>query len=265
MKPPCVLQRCVPPLPGSLPCRPVVERPIHRRAYRAIACSCSSRRRGPAYRFPPGAAQMETLHLPGCLAPRAAHHRHLRPSEIQRGRRSTPKAGRVVRVGVGTVLQRRGKEPAATTAPSSQRPALTTREGRGSHFLKSRQSTSCTELITFSDSVIRSIPQTRDLHRYSVTEVSLSLSTSRFRLFVSVPRALHISAMRGRVAHSGAAKTRGVGKGAAFRSCPSRGRYAGSDPKRSGLALAPGGPGPPHARDSRAVPKPHLRRCCVVK
>ena len=22
---------------------------------------------------------------------------------------------------------------------------------------------------------------------------------------------------------------------------------------------------PPHARDSRAVPKPHLRRCCVVK
>jgi len=50
-------------------------------------------------------------------------------------------AGRVVRVGVGTVLQRRGKEPAATAVPSSQRPALTTREGRDSHFLKSCQST----------------------------------------------------------------------------------------------------------------------------
>jgi hypothetical protein len=254
MKPPCVLQRCVPPLPGSLPCRPVVERPIHRRAYRAIACSCSSRRRGPAYRFPPGAAQMETLHLPGCLAPRAAHHRHLRPSEIQRGRRSTPKAGRVVRVGVGTVLQRRGKEPAATTAPSSQRPALTTREGRGSHFLKSRQSTSCTELITFSDSVIRSIPQTRDLHRYSVT--------STFCL--SAPRSSHLCDARPRRSQrSGQNPRRWKGGGLPFLSVARPIRR--ERPQTLWFGPRPRGSWPPHARDSRAVPKPHLRRCCVVK
>ena len=55
------------------------------------------------------------------------------------------------------------------------------------YFLRSPR----TELITFSDSVIRSIPQTRDLHRYSVTEVSLSLSTSPLSTCVSVARALH--------------------------------------------------------------------------